>query len=427
MEEPTPSTHSSLRIPVTILVVLAVWGLTLGEAPAFSPQGDDRPASLSARDDILTPDTVLQPPGGPSLAFFAVGSSEVVSIRVSVPFQEAVEDAGAGQLLRIQAQERMDQLAARVGVRAEAHRTPRALVYQVSGTVDDLDFMGWILREALAPPDAGRFDAGLRQARIESDRRRETPEGALAIQLLTALSPGAVPLQGSPGSLDRMGPQRLTALWSRTHVRSQIRVVAAGRVDPILLLSTLSDLGLPEEGPSPQLPPTQDTGSPRPTPEVNRHWIARGYALNGRHGPAPQILAARHLGQVLRGAPGDYEASVELWEIGYQRALVLSGAAYNRGLTALRTRLEGLPREGLAALSEEGIDALATQVRTELRQGAGTPWGLADLVGQGWDGTDRIEAGSELLSSLSARQTQAVRDLLEELAASSPAVQELRP
>ncbi|TVR65586.1 MAG: hypothetical protein EA422_03970 [Gemmatimonadales bacterium] len=409
---------------MTLLSILAVWVLTLGEAPAFPPPGD---MAAAAQADILTPDTVLQPPGGPTLAFFSVGSSEVVSIRVSVPFEEAVEDAGAGQLLRIQAQERMNQLAGRVGVRAEAHRTPRALVYQVSGAVDDLDFMGWILREALAPPDAGRFDAGLRQARVDLDRRRETPEGALAIQLLAALSPGAVPLQGSPGSLDRMGPDRLTALWARTHMRSRIRIVAAGRVDPILLLSTLSDLGLPEEGPSPQLPPVQDMGSPRLTPEVNRHWIARGYALNGRHSPAPQILAARHLGQVLRNAPGDYEASVELWEIGRQRALVLSGAAYNRGLTALRSRLERLPGEGLAGLTEDGIDALAAEVRTELRRAARTPWGLADLVGQGWDDTERIEAGSELLVSLRARQTEGVRNLLEELAAASPVVQELRP
>lgn len=425
MEESTRSTHSRHRIPVTILAVLAaVWALTLGEASACpSPVYD----VIATQADLLTPDTVLQPPGGPMLAFFAVGSSEVVSIRVSVPFEEAVEDAGAGQLLRIQAQERMDQLAARIGVQAEAHRTPRALVYQVSGAVDDLDFMGWILREALAPPDAGRFDAGRRQAQAELDRRRETPEGALAIQLLAALSPGAVPLQGSPGSLDRMGPDRLTALWARSHMRSRIRIVAAGRVDPILLLSTLSDLGLPEEGPSPQIPPPQDTGSPRLTPEVNRHWIARGYSLNGRHGPATQILAARHLGRVLRSAPGDYEASVELWEVGRQRALVLSGAAYNRGLTALRSRLEQLPGEGLAAVTEDRVDALAAEVRTELRRAAGTPRGLADLVGQGWDGTDRIEAGSELLSSLQARQTQGVRALLEELAASSPVVQELRP
>ncbi len=378
-------------------------------------------------DDVLTPDTILEPQGGPSLAFFSAGSSEVVSIRVSIPFDEAVEDAGAGQLLRILAQERMNVLASRIGVRAEAQRTHRGLVYQVTGSVEDLDFMGWILREAVAAPEAGRFDGARRQAQVELDRRRETPEGALAIRLLDALSPGAVPLQGTPGSLDRMSPDRLSALWARSHIRPRIRIVVAGRMDPVLLLSTLADLGLPEEGPVPQFPPTPETGSPRLTPEVNRHWLGRGYALNGNHSPPQQILAARLLGRVLRENPGDYEASVELWEVGSRRSIVLSGAANPRSVSALRTRLERLPGEALAALTEEMVEGLAAEVRTELRQAASTPWGLAELVGQGWDGTERIEAGAELLQALRGSQTAGVRSLLEELSASSPVVQELRP
>lgn len=402
---------------MTLVAVLTLWLVALGEVSAAPLQVDD----------TLTPDTILEPPGGPSIAFFSTGSSEVVSIRVSIPFEEAIEDAGAGQLLRIMAQERMNALAGRIGVRVQAQRTHRTLVYQVTGAAEDLDFIGWILREAVAAPAVNRFDAARRQARVELDRRRETPEGALAIQLLEALSPGAVPLQGTPGSLDRMNPERLTALWARSHTRPQIRIVAAGRVDPVLLLSTLADLGLPDAGPSPQLPPVQDTGSPRLSPEVNRHWVGRGYALNGRHGPSQQILAARLLGRTLREAPGAYEASIELWEVGRLRAIVLSGAAYSQNLSALRTRLERLPGEALAGLHEDTVEALAAEVRTELRRTASSPWGLAELVGQGWDNTGRIEAGAELMQALRASQADGVRSLLEELAASSPVVQELRP
>lgn len=382
--------------------------------------------ALQAAGDFV-PGTVIRPPGGPELAFFNAGSSEVVSIRVSVPLVETVEEAGTAQVLRIQARDRMHTLASRIGARAEVHRTGQALVYQVSGAVEDLDFLGWILRAGLAAPETTRFEAARREARVDLEERQETPEGALALRLLVALAPGAAPLQGSESALDRLDSARVAALWSRSHLRRELRIVAAGRLDPVLLLPVLADLGLPEVGPTVQQPPSEGTGTSRGTPEVIRDWIGIGWDLSADDAHAAQLVSARLLSQTLRDVPGAYEASVEVWEIGRRRAVVVSGAAYPGNLQSLRQRLDGLPEEARSRVDDVRVEAAASALRTELRAAARTPWDLTELVGQGWDTRGSVDAVDHLLRDLERVDVEAVLSFFDHLQSVSPVREELTP
>ena len=120
------------------------------------------------------------------MAIFRSVASEVVSLRLSVLLREERGEAGAGQFIQIQAEDRMRSLAERIGARAEVHRTLQALVYQVSGPVADLDLPG-----------------------VDSERRNPAPVDS-GLRVRTAPSPaperpasGDSP--GSPGGADSSG------------------------------------------------------------------------------------------------------------------------------------------------------------------------------------------------------------------------------
>lgn len=384
------------------------------------------PSAAGYASGQLRPDTTLALPGGPTVALLQTGSSEVVSIRASVPFTERPDEAGAGQLLRILARDRMAGLADRVGATVEVHRTPSALVYQISGASQDLDFLAWVLREGMSAPEASRFDGARRELVTDLERRLETPEGALGLRLQRALAPGSIPLPGTLGSLERLDPSRLSAAWARSHHRPDIRVVVAGRINPTLVMAALADLGLPDSAPEPQVPPGEPLAEAQPSPEVIRHWVGRAYRLDDGSGAAA-LVASRHLARVLQESPGDYEAGVELWELETGQALVVSGAAYPRSQQAMRTRVAGLLSEGLERLDQGRVRELAEELRAELRYTARTPWGAADLVGQGWDagfGPDGVDVLMAALTSLDQGQ---VRSLLEGLSGTSPVQEEILP
>jgi predicted Zn-dependent peptidase len=377
-------------------------------------------------DPGLRPDTIIRVPGGPTLALFEAGSSETVVIRVSIPLAESPDEAGVGHFIRTQAEARMRNVTSRIGARAEAHRTSTSLVYQVAGASQDLDFLVWALREGMAPPEAGRHEAARREVRAALDRRLETPEGTLALRLRQALEPGGARLQGTTGTLDRLQAGHVTAAWARSHHPEEARIVVVGQVDPVVTLASLTDLGLAPDGPIPQLSPPQGTGEALGAPEVIRRWVAYAFPLDGTR-TASVLVAARHLSGLVRERPGDYEASVELWDLSQGRALVLSGAAYPRGVQAMTSRLSGLLGEAIAELDEARVSTLTGELLTELRITSRTPWGMAELVGQAWDATGSPGEVDRLIEDLAQVRAEDVRAVLETLQGISPVQEELRP
>lgn len=403
----------TLLLPLTLAGAVLLSTGTSEASPVVDPDG-------------FRPFAILAPEGGPRIFVYPAGNPDLVSLRISVPLEERAEEAGAGQLLARLAQDRMEALAARIGARASATRTGGVVAYEVSGTTADLDFLGWILREGLREPDRSRFEEVRRDALVALDRRTETPPGALASRIRDALSPGVPPPLGSRASLARMDGSRLSAVWARSHRRDALRVVVVGNLPAEVILTVLTDLGLPTTGPDPTLPPIEPTGEPLPRPEVIRHWVAEAWALEGDADPRA-LVGVRIVAEVLRNAPGDYEAGVELWEVGGRWALVVSGAAYPRTQQAMRNRVGGLLQEAAQAVTTESTARNAAAVRAEILETASTPWGRARVVGQALDFGGAPDGVEQLLAALAAMSPEDVRALFQELASRAPVREEIRP
>jgi hypothetical protein len=372
------------------------------------------------------PDEILTPPRGPETAIIRSVPPEVVSLRLSVPLVESPQEAGAGQLIQIQAQRRMEVIAARIGARAEVHRTPQALVYEISGASADLDFLAWILREGLQRPTPGEFAPARRELQTELDRRVETPQGVLYTRVRAILAPDAPSVTGTAGALDRMDASRLDAFWARTHRRDNFRLVVAARLPTELILSALSGVGLDDRSPAPEVAAGEQTGSPLPAPEIIRHWVVQAYRL----GPGPDatdLIVAGWLGEVLRADGGDFEAGVEIWDLGTSRALVISGAAYPRSRQAMQGRVASVIGDAAARLTESDVRRLADELRTEVHMAARTPWGLAELIGQAWDSGHGPEGVEVLLDELSSVNYTRVLERIQSLAEATPVREELHP
>jgi hypothetical protein len=375
----------------------------------------------------LRADEILHPPGGPEIAIFRAVTPEVVSLRLSVPLEETASEAGAGQFIQQQATDRMDPLAKRIGARAEVHRTPQGMVYQVSGALADLDFLGWILRAGLEPPSAADFDEIRRRIQSENDRRMETPQGVLAARIRSELAPDIPSVYGTTGSLSRIDSSRLLTIWQRSHRKGRSRLVVAGQVPAELALALAADLGLPDgEGP-PELPPGQDTGSPRPSPEVNRDWLVEAFPLS-RADEVPALVAGRWLGEQARDAGEDLEVGIEIWDVGRgARALIVTAAAFPRSVQLMRDRVGSLFEDAIERITDEDVTRTAGAVRTDIIMGARTPWGLAELAGQAWDAGDDPAGVDTILSDLGSLTRPDMVRLFETLAASTPIREELRP
>ncbi len=374
----------------------------------------------------LYPDEVLSPPGGPEVVVFRDVSPEVVSLRLSVHLEEVPGEGGAGELIRIQAEDRMRTIANRIGAKAEVHRTPRVLVYQVTGAAADLDFLGWVLREGLKPPAHEDFEAARRLLRVEGDRAAETPQGLLSLRLHRALAPGVPPRYGSQDELDRMTPSRLVGIWERSHRRDGARLVVAGRIPAELVLALTVDLRLPSGEPTAGPPEPEEVRASPTSPEVIRHWTAAAYPIS-EWDDAVGLVVGSWLGEVVRTEEGDFELGADIWDVGGRRALVVSGAAYSRSRQPMMNRTNALLGDAAAALTEDTVRRIREDLRTELLASTQSAWGLAELAGQAWDAGHGPEGLARLLDALEHVNYGEVRRLLEATAAATPIREQLDP
>lgn len=372
------------------------------------------------------PEGVFPIPGGPELAVVRAAAPEVASIRVAIPLAEEDTEAGAGFLLAAEADARMRTLAGRIGASAEARRTPHAVVYHVAGAVSELDHLASILREGMGPPGAAVPEASLRRLRAEHERRVETPRGVLAARLRQALAPSAPSVFGAPGSLDRLSPSRLLAVWDHTHLREEARVVVAGSVPPELALLLVHDLGLRDEPSSPAPAGGGDTGSPLADPEVIRHWVALGYPIRGGD-EAGALVAARFLGEEEEAGGGDFEVGIEIWETEGGTALVVTGAAYPRSREAMEARLGSMFADAARNITEDDVRRLSDALRREVLLAGRTPWGLAELVGQAWDAGRGTAGTDDFLRTLDGLGAVEIMGLLGAFDREAPVREELRP
>lgn len=359
------------------------------------------------------------------MAIFRAAPPEVVSIRLSIALDESPTEAGAGQLLRIQAVDRMAPLAARIGAHVEVHRTQHALVYELTGSLADLDFLGWILREGLLPPANERFEESRRILRADLERQLETPQGVLHFRTRQALVPGSGSVFGGVSALERLTPAALSTFWERSYRPSSVKIVVAGRVPGALVRSFLGDLGFPE-GPLPPPSPPGNLANATASPQVVRSWLVMARPLPAGS-EAASLVGARWIGEVLRAADGDFESAVEIWDLPNGRGLVLTGASYPRSRQAMERGIGAVLTEAADRLTPEITQRLADEVRTEILLTARTPWGLADLAGQAWDTGSGPNGVQTFLTTLANLDAAVVQNLLRTLTTVTPVRQELRP
>jgi hypothetical protein len=402
--------------------------LAWGGAPLPTPS-EQLPPALAApagSPEAFRPTLALTPPGGPETLVFTREGSGVAALRLTVPLGESADEAGAGQIIRVLAEDRMRAMARRIGAYVGVHRTPAGLVYEVSGPSSEIDFLVWILNEGLTPPEAGRFNEVRRDQLAEVMRRQETPQGVLALRLRAAAGGGETPLLGTAVALERMHAGVVTTVWARFHARDRVRLVVVGDLAPEVALAATADLALPDASPDPVMPPGAAVPDVSPRPEIIRHWVARGWPLDRARDPRG-LVAVSLLGERIREGPGSYELGAELWETGGRWMLVVSGAAYPRGQQAMRSRLNGLLAEAAEGASDAAVRRLAADIRADILVQASTPSGFAELVGQALDAGEPAESAGRILDELAALDGAALAAFFQGLQARTPLSEELRP
>jgi hypothetical protein len=374
----------------------------------------------------LRPDSILTPPGGPTLIRLTAPGSGLTTLRLSVPLDETPSEAGAGQILVQLGLERARNAAASLGARVDGTRTAQGIAYTVVGATDDFDYLAYVLREAVAEPRADPIDFEHARMRVheEADRLRETGAGRLSYELRTAAVPGSAPLSGTPESLDALTPDVVHDLWSRTHRRARMSLVVVGAEPLELVLAAFKDIGA--RGAAPE-PPTAAAPRAKPTKvEVLRNWYGEAWALGDARDPRGELIAAL-IASRLRDQTGGDQMGVELWDVDTTRVLAITGTAYPTRALAMRRRVTGILPEIATKLGRDEVAPAVAALRFDLLAGARTPWGLAALVGRYYDATGEPDAAYRHLIALEAVDYASLESYLQDVQHKGAARAEIKP
>lgn len=385
-----------------------------------------RPAEAPAPRSALAPDTVLAPAGGPRIVLLTSPGEGVAALRLAVPLREGSAEAGAGRLLRDLALERMRSLARPVGAEVAAARTPWGLAYSVVGAAADFEYLAYLLRRAVAPPDVE--GPGFQEARLhllgEAAEAAETPAGRVAADLRAEIAPGQRPLTGTPASVRALDGARVREVWMRTHQASAMTLVVSAPVVPEVVLAATHGMGAPEDAAGPPLDAPVPAEQP-PAPEALRSWY--GEAWPAPPGDPRSLVVASLAADRLRSAPAGMEATVELWDLPGRSALAVIGSAYGGDAQAMRRAVSGVLAGVRARLDAAAVAAAAAAVRRGLLLESRTSAGLVALVGRAMEAEGDPLAAERQRAALLSLDVGAVRALLDDLLRQAPRTAQVRP
>lgn len=405
---------------------LAVLLAAVALSPGLSAQVDlaRHPESRSA----LRPDTVLAPSGGPRVVILSARGEGVAALRLAVPLRESGLEGGAGWLLKELGLERMRTLARPVGADVAASRTPWGIAYSVVGAAADLEYLAYLLREAVAPPDvdAPSFHDTLRRLMQVSARSLETPRGRITADLRAGLGPGTPPVAGTPGSVAFLDGARVREVWLRSHQADAMTLVVSAPVIPEVVLAATRGMGAPEAsaaGPADAPLPVEPR---RARPQSLRTWY--GEAWQGGTGEDPHgAVAALLVTRSMRERADGFEAAVELWELPDRWALAVVGAGYGPAGAAMRRAVSSVLAATRDALEATAVRDAVSQVLGDLLVRARTPAGLVSLVGRAMEAGGDPNAAERHVEALRRVDVASTRGFLEELLARAPVQAEVRP
>lgn len=118
---------------------------------------------------------------------------------------------------------------------------------------------------------------------------------------------------------------------------------------------------------------------------------------------------------------------MEVWDVGGQRVLAVTAAAYPGETRGLQGLVQGVFGETLQGLEADAVASAVTRVRAGLLAAARTPTGLAGLVGRYVDATGEPAGAAVLLEALDRVDLADMRAYLGELEQRTPVRAEVRP
>lgn len=357
-----------------------------------------------------------------------VEGSPRVALRLSVPVDEGPTEGGAAHVLQLLALERARAAAAAVGARVDATRTPWGVAYTVEGAAADFDHLAYVLREAAAEPepDGVAFERARARALSEAQRLRETATGRMLSVLRERVAPTHRLVEGSPATVEALGPAVLRGVWSRSHRRDRMTLVVVGDIPPELMLASFQDMGASgaaaAAAPSAPAPPGGGTRL-----EVLRTWYGEARdigELRDARGLVAAALVSDRLAALTRGR---IETRLEVWEVGDRRMMGVIGAAYPGEAAGLQALIRGVVGETVGTADAARVADAVERVRSSLLMSARTPGGMAGLVGRYHDATGDPAGAAVLLESLDGLGAPELQAFLRAIAEATPVRAEVRP
>jgi len=374
------------------------------------------------------PDTVLTVSGGPRVVLVSSVDGGVAALRLSVPLEEGPSEAGVGQVLRDLALDRMRALAGPVGARVSATRTPWGLAYSVEGAAADLEYLTYLLREAVAQPEHDALSIERSRQRLREDvaRRAETPSGRLISDLRRAAVPHLPPLRGTPGTVASLDAARISSVWWRSHRPEAMTLVVAAAVVPEVVLASVKGMGAVDSQGGPPLDAPAPTSPRSPRPQSLRTWYGEAFgggSPSDPHGPVAALLISSFLPEGRQG----FEAGIQLLALRDRWLFVVAGAAYPGEARAMRTAVSGALSETRARMTPETVRQAVERLRRDMLFAARTPEGLVGHIGRALDITGAPSAASDYLGALLLVDAVSLGAYLDRMISSGPATAEITP
>ena len=374
------------------------------------------------------PDTVLAVPGGPRVVLVNSVDGGVAALRLSVPLEEGPSEAGAGQVLRDLALDRMLGLAGPVGARVSATRTPWGLAYSVEGAAVDLEYLTYLLREAVAEPESDALSLDRSRQRLAEDiaRRVETPAGRLISDLQRAAAPHLPPLRGSQGTVASLDAARIRSVWWRSHRPEAMTLVVSAGVAPEVVLASVMGVGAVGSEGGPPLDAPVSTAARSARPQSLRTWYGEAFGAgppSDPHGPVAALLISSILPERRQG----FEAGIQLLALRDTWLIIVAGAAYSGDVPAMRAAVSRAVSEARARMTPETVRHAVERLRRDMLFEARTPGGLVEHIGRALDISGAPSAASDYLAALGRVDAVSLGAYMDRMMSSGPATAEITP
>lgn len=416
-----------LRAPFFMPMLPALLAVTMAAVQTAPPLVSASPRHPVAAE-AFRPDSVLAPPGGPRTVLLGATSGGVAALRLSVPLDESPVEAGVGFVLRDLARARMESLARPVGARVSASRTPWGVAYAVEGAVADIEYLAYLLREAVAEPDVG--GVGLTAARQalsrEVSQALEAPGPRVLDLLRRRVAPGLTATQGTEATVAGLDAARVLAAWRRSHRSDRMTLVASAGVAPEVILAATRGMGVPVDAVEPPLNAPAPGGEPAGRVQTLRTWYGEARSAGAPDQPVGPV-AALLVTEVLGARAVGFEAGVELWELADRWVLAVVGAAYRSDLATMRAAVSSAVADTRSGLTDEAVADAVARVRRDFLARARTPGGIVASVGRSMEASGDPLAAARYLTDLEALDRAGMDAFFGALLAAEPARAEARP